>query len=122
MTEKTAEPTYRLGYEIRVYDPPKTEAEVKAQGPGFGGTDAVVVHNIIFGEDGSRSEMILSRDSRTGEPLDGDELFKCFTSLAYELKDSEDLGPGRREVCRRVWELVREAALAGRRAAEGGGE
>ncbi len=77
----------------------------------YGGTDALILHSIIYPEDGSRSEVIASKDGRTGEDLDDSEVFKSWVGMAKGLSESNTLGDGRRLFCKFVFETVRSAIL-----------
>jgi hypothetical protein len=79
-----------------------------------GGADAVIIVSLIFGEDGSRSEMTLSLDGRTKKQLPDIELFKTWVGFAYQLQDSPTLSPAARAICRLAYMTVREDILGNR--------
>lgn len=80
-----------------------------------GGCDAVIVHSLIYPPDGSRSEMLLSRDGRTGEELSDIEVFKSWVMTAHALMDSESLDRQARDLAQTVFSSVQQRILASRR-------
>lgn len=73
-----------------------------------GGCDGVIIHSILFPEDGSRDEMLASCGP-DGKPLSGTELFKSWVAMAYAITQCDDIpNEGRKQVARAVFEHVRD--------------
>lgn len=99
---------YPLAYRI---DPHANLTKEELRARGLGGADAIVIASILFPEDGSRSQRILSLDGRTGEPLPPIEIWKTWASMARGLADSEELQPAFRHLCECVHTTVRGNVL-----------
>lgn len=104
---------YPLAYRIETSKehPPRTAEELLEE--KLGGCDAIILHSILFRDDGGRSEARLSLDGRTGEDLSADELFKSWTAMAGDLALDERLGESRRVLAGMVFEVMR-TVIAGK--------
>lgn len=69
---------------------------------GLGVCDAAVLISIQYPEDGSYKWNLEAKDGRTGEDLDGDELWKAWLMLTRHLSFRADMRPGKADVCRNV--------------------
>lgn len=101
---------YKIGY--RVVTGEKTREELRAA--DLGGCDALIVHSIIFTDDGGLSYQLVTHDGRTDDDLGVDEVFKAWMFMAKRLADDPTLGEGRRALARLVFEEVRTAILRAR--------
>lgn len=102
-TEHGMKRTYECVYEIK----PRagmTADEVKTA--GLGACDAVVIHSILFTADGGRSEVIVSVDGKTGDPLPAIELWKSWVMMALHLSEATDLDDGKKSLCKDVFESI----------------
>ena len=81
----------------------------------FGGCDAIIIHSLIYPEDGSRSEIIFTADGK-GSALPSLEVFKSWVMLASHLANAEDLSAEKKELCSMIFETVRGAILSARKA------
>lgn len=97
---------YKIVYKIDI----KPEGVTKEDVPdGDGATDAIAIFSILRGADGGVSYAFATCDGDTGKELSSPDEFKLWTIFASMLSEREDLGPGRREVCRKVVETVKLA-------------
>lgn len=104
---------YHLIYSVEAH--PEGIEEDLIDRKTHGGCDAMVFISVIHGVDGSRSSAILSLDGRNGAPMTATDLWKEWASLTWHLSQLDDLGEGRREFCQQVYEVIRDAVLAGKR-------
>ena len=74
--------------------------------------DAIIIHSLIFHEDGVRSEVLVSYDGKTKQELSDDELFKSWVIMSLNLSNSKTLGENRKELCRSVYEVVKAAIIS----------
>lgn len=100
---------YPLAYRL---DPMANRTKEELQARDEGGCDAIIVHSLIFGEDGSRSQATASMDGRTGKPLPALELFKTWALLAHDLSLRPDLSAPQNALCTSV-HLLLKAAVSG---------
>lgn len=98
---------YLASYDVRREDPPASGEEIREKKRG--GCDAVVLHSILFQEDGGRSEVIVSMDGRTGEQLPAVELFKSWAMMTFTLSKDERLSEAKRGFCASVHEAIAQA-------------
>ena len=103
---------YHLTYKVEAHPDGIDKKDVDPKERG--GCTAIVVGSLLYPPDGSFSSAFVSLDGRTGKPLPDDELFKVWTMLAARLKDSKELGPGKRGVAAQAFETVRKAILMAR--------
>jgi len=75
----------------------------------YGATDALFIVSVIKRNDGGRSYSFPSLDGTTGEEIVIDDLFRIWAVMAHSLSESEDLGPGRKGLCKHVHEIVKDA-------------
>lgn len=104
--------TYKLVYLLEPNTEGKTEKELNADPRPIGACDAIIVHSILFQEDGSRSELIISMDGETGDELSDNELFKSWTMLTARLAESNTLQIGKKSFCKTVFNSIKETMLA----------
>ena len=101
--------TYRLTYTITTASHPdglsKEEAEEQA-GPLGGACDAVLIHSIIFPDDGSYSHLAYGLDGRTGQALSSKEMWKAWVMLAKQLADRRDLDEDEHLLCKMTFQHV----------------
>ena len=95
--------SYKVKYDFEFGDFTKDEILET----GSGGCDAVIVHSILYPEDGSYGHMLISKDGKTREPLSGNELWKAWLMMASTLSEDEDVPESKRELCKNVVDLVR---------------
>lgn len=75
-----------------------------------GGCDAFVFVSMLYPEDGSYSQVVLSFDGRAdGAELDDTDLFKVWSMLGAQLAGSESLSSNRRALCQSVLDAMRRA-------------
>lgn len=112
-----SEHKYRLNYRLepRPEGFDKEEAK-KLSEEGLGSCDGMFLASIIWPEEGNThsSTQFMSMDGRTGQPLDGHELFDVWMKMAKTLVTNESLDDGRRMYALEVFETYRKALLANR--------
>ena len=91
---------YHLRYKIEAV--PEGFDKEEALRDGCGAATAIILHSILFPEDGSYGHITASLDGRTGQPLSSMELFKAWTMMAHEVAAHTDLEPGRRALAANV--------------------
>lgn len=101
---------YKLKYKVDYERGEFTSEQIKAH-PNNGGTDAIIVHSLIFPEDGSLSHNFYSIDGRTSDALGDTDTFKAWSMMAFALKDRSDLPAWQREIVTQVYDKIREAIL-----------
>ncbi len=101
--------SYTIKYKIEAGLFSKQEV---ADEENIGLCDAIIVHSLIFHEDGVRSEVLLSCDGKTKEELSDDQLFKSWVIMSLNLSNSKTLGENRKELCRSVYEVVKAAIIS----------
>ena len=111
---------YHLTYKVETHPEGLDKKDIDPNERGA--CTAIVLGSLLYPPDGGCSTAFLTLDRRTGKPLSDDELFKVWAMLAARLKDSSELGPGRRAVATVAFESVRQAILAARGIADNGGE
>jgi hypothetical protein len=112
---------YYVKYKAEKLDPPLTKEEFLATADyedDWGAADAVFIVSMLYPSDGSYSQLTLSMDGRTGEPLEPDEQWKVWTVLAAVLAQREDLSAGRRALCKLVHDHVCAAIKGGAQGAQ----
>jgi hypothetical protein len=100
---------YHVSYDIKAHKEGRPADEIMEGDRG--GCDAIILHSILFPEDGSYSHVLISLDGRTGRPLDSMEIFKAWTMMAHEIAAREDLEPGRRALAVNVQAAMTEHVL-----------
>ena len=99
---------WHLSYVVKACPEGLTRAQVPAEA---GAADAVLLISIVLPPTGEYSQMTVSLDGRTGEPLSAVEEFKAWIMLAGGLKDNVTLDPGRRafaeDVFNAFWDAIR---------------
>lgn len=109
------EHAYPLSYQFRVNNPPLTPEQARADTEaGWGSCDAMLTASILFPEDGSYSVKFASKDGRTGQELTDHEWFKVWSLLTHRLAQSKTLDSARKAFATDVFEVLRQAVLAGR--------
>ena len=66
--------------------------------------DALILHSILLPDDGSRSELIYGYNGKDSQDISDSEKFKSLIGMAYNLKDSVELGEWQRNLCNRIFE------------------
>lgn len=98
--------SYKLKYKID-YEPGDFTFEEIKKDKLNGGTDAIIVHSLIFPEDGSLSHNFYSVDGRNpGQPLGSIDTFKAWSMMAFALKDRDDLHEWQRAILNDVYEYM----------------
>lgn len=106
------EARYRLTWSAEVHPEGLTPERVP---DGRGACDAMLFASIIYPPDGSMSVQMLGVDGRRSDrELQDGEWFKVWSQLAKTLSESKELPMGECQLCRYVFEIVREAVLASR--------
>ena len=108
---------YPLTYDLRREDPPVTALQLEKQaqrGDDRGACDAAILISIVYPQDGGVSHMILSRDGRTGKPLDDTELFKAWSMMACDLARGR-LSDELKNICMDAFEKIRRVVLRDRK-------
>lgn len=98
-------------YKIRYKIEPGEFTKEQVREANCGGCHAIIIHSIMFGEDGSRSELIISADGRTKLALSGHDLFQSWMMLAHKLSEHPDLGEARRALAGDVFESYRQMIM-----------
>jgi hypothetical protein len=97
--------TNRIKFTVELTD--KNNVPIKEEGS----CDALILHNIFFHGDGSRGELILGYDSKTGEKTSSNELWKSWAITAFQLAQKEDLDTGKKMLCKEVANILQEALM-----------
>ncbi len=105
------EKPYRMRYNLRAETGKWTQAECEEFG---GGTDALIVHSLLYPEDGSFSMVTTSVDGRTDTDLKDIEMFKVWLMMASRLAESETLDKSKRDFAETVFATYRAAILDAR--------
>jgi hypothetical protein len=80
----------------------------KADGGKDGLTDAVLIASIVYGDDGSSSTMFMSRDGRTGQPLQPAQLVgQVWGQMADVIATDPDTPPAFRKIASDALEAIR---------------
>jgi hypothetical protein len=107
---------YPLTYDLRCEEPPVTAAQLNEQhgrGEDRGACDAAILISIVYQQTGGVSHVILSRDGRTGEPLDDRELFKAWSVMAADLARGH-LSDELKKICSDAFQSIRRVVLRDR--------
>lgn len=72
--------TYKIKYDLPHEVGNFTGEEIKKEGKG--GTDAFIFVSMLYPEDGSFSMRLLTKDGRTNDELDANEIWKVWSMLA----------------------------------------
>lgn len=102
-----SEESYQIKYTIQGGPFPKDEIVAEKAG----GCDAVIIHNILYLEDGSRAEMMVSARGPDMTPLSAQELFQSWALMAKGLSEDDRLDVTRRELCAVVFDSYRDFLL-----------
>jgi hypothetical protein len=95
---------YRLRYTFNIEPGSFTKEEVQALGENAGGTDAFVFISMLYPEDGSYSQRLVSVDGRNeGHRVSDKDLFKACLMMFSHLSESKTLDEGRRGFASDVW-------------------
>lgn len=102
---------YKVLYKIKVKPEGFTKSEIPPGGE-YGATDALYLVSLIRSPSGSVSQMICSYDGENENgQLDAGEEFMIWSIMAQKLSERDELGAGRKELCRQVFELIKEAVI-----------
>ena len=104
--------SYPISYDIQIHESGASPEWL--DNAGRGGADAVVIWSMIYPDDGSFSLMPMSLDGNSRQEVSDDELFKCWSMMAQQLSKSTQLSAGKRDLCRRAFEVVRQVIMQGR--------
>lgn len=101
---------YHVTYQID-FHPEGLEREQVPEDRGAG--DSVFFASVIYEEDGSESFAFMSVDGRAADraPLESRELFKIWVLLARNLSHADTLSESGKDLCRAVFEHVRDGVL-----------
>lgn len=102
-----SEQVYKVKYDFEFGDFSKDEIMKN----GSGGCEAVIVHSILYPEDGSYSHLLISKDGRNQGELDGNELFKAWMMMGATIAKNKTMSEGKRDFCQTVvdafWESMK---------------
>ncbi len=108
-----SEHKYKITYKIEHHEEGLTANEIKMLQRG--GCDSVILISQIYPPDGSYSQVVFSKDGRTGEKVTPIDLWKAWTLLGKRLAELEGLDKGRKEFCNITWEAVCDGFLKNKR-------
>ena len=106
---------FHVVYNIDVHPEGITNEEVPE---GQCAASALILTSLLHMEDGSTGYGLQSVDGRTGDDMADEELFSAWCIMARRLADSETLSEGKKEMAELVFEGLRTAVLAARKAHE----
>jgi hypothetical protein len=89
-----------------------SKEDIKGEHDGL--CDAMMVVSILFPEDGSYSQMIMSADGRTGKELSQDDIFKVWQMIAFTLERNNGLEGWHKEIIKQVCLSIRQIIKAQR--------
>ena len=72
----------------------------------FGGCDAMIIHSLMFPEDGSRGEIIFGI-GQYGKDLENIEFFKSWSGMAKNISEMTDIPMWQRMMATRVFQDVK---------------
>lgn len=101
---------YKLKYKVDYERGEFTSDDVKKD-KNNGGTDAIIVHSLIFPEDGSLSHNFYSVDGRTKEALNSTDTFKAWAMMGFSLSERDDLKTWQRIILEGVTDSIRASIL-----------
>lgn len=107
--------TYKVKYHLEPEAGEFTKAQCEETG---GGCDALVLVSMLFPDDGSYSQRVVSFDGRNGgDQISEEDLFKVWSLIAYELSQNDEFrktSPGRHGVVAAVHATIKDAILSAR--------
>jgi len=98
--------TYKIAYNVKCGR--FTESELRKN--DLGGCDAIIIHSILFLEDGSRDQIIISSNEED-DSLSSLELWKSWVMMAAKLLERKDLSTGKRIICKKVFDAAKKDIL-----------
>lgn len=111
---------YHVTYKLESHPEGADASEIQ---PGTGACHAVLIHSIIYPEDGSYSHLFVSLDGRTGKDLTPNEEWKAWMMLGQTLLQREqgrdNLDPGKLDILRTLDAEVRALLEKRRKSSRG---
>lgn len=87
--------------------------ESRGLGDVWGGCDAVMSLCVVKASPIVHSQMIVSVDGKTGNKLDGNDLFDFWLVAGHQLLERLDMSPERREALSRAMSALRRSSSTG---------
>lgn len=78
----------------------------------FGAANAMFIVSIMQTEELGRSYTFVSVDGAKGAAISIDDIFKVWAALGHTLSLDEELGHGRRALCKQVHDVIKSALIS----------